>query len=70
MTGWFGIPGGLASRSTKVHYVRRTPLLDRVVPICGSRVGRRAVFQWCAGGFDARYVECDRCRRAREALRR
>ena len=53
-TGFFGIPG--VHRWTKVHYVRGNR------PVCGSRVGRRMEFQWCAHGYRRDYVECARCR--------
>ena len=32
-------------------------------PICGSKIGPLMHFQFCAGGFEERYVECARCRR-------
>ena len=59
-TGYFGIPGDSGARSTKVHYVFDTRYSK---PICGSRIGPLMHFQWCAGGFEERFVECERCRR-------
>lgn len=54
-TGWFGIPGEYASRSTKVHVIKHG------APICGSRIGKRQRFQWCSGGIQRTYIECLRC---------
>lgn len=61
-TGWFGIPGGAGSRSTKVHVVKRIPF-GRAKPICGSRIGKDQRFQLCCYGVSLEMVECKRCRR-------
>ena len=57
-TGWWGIPG--ESKATKIHYTLdgRYPK-----PICGARLGPLMHYQFCAPGFEERYVECRRCRR-------
>ena len=60
MTGWYGIPGGGPS-NTKVHYVLGDERYPK--PICGTHLGPLMHFQFCAPGFDDRYVECRTCRR-------
>jgi len=59
-TGWYGIPGGPESRSTKVHIVFNG------IPVCGTNVGKNQSFQWCANGIQLDYVECERCKNSRE----
>lgn len=56
-TGWWGVPG--TCKATKVHYT-----LDGNYPkpICGVRLGPLMHYQFCAPGFEPRYVECLRCR--------
>ncbi len=67
-TGWFGIPGGVESTSTRVHVVYHSTRL----PICGSFLSALQQFQFCAAGIHEDYVECKRCQRmipgARKAL--
>jgi len=60
-TGWFGIPGGPSHKSTKVHYVWDWG--SKPEPVCKARIDPRMIFQYCAAGFEARYVECAHCRR-------
>ena len=55
-TGWWGIPGGPESRSTKVH------VKEDGKPICGSRMANNQRFQWCAWGAHWDYIECERCK--------
>ena len=55
-TGWFGIPGGPESASTLVHTVSNGQ------PTCGTRVGARQQFQWCAYGIHYEFLECGRCK--------
>ena len=55
-TGWFGIPGGYESQSTKVHIVRGGK------PICGANLRDDQAYQFCAGGARLEYVECRRCK--------
>jgi hypothetical protein len=54
-TGWFGIPGGQTSRSTKVHVV------DKNGPICGSRLSEKQQFQFCSRGARIEWIECRNC---------
>ena len=57
-TGYFGIPGSKReSDVTPVHAVRDGK------PICGARLRKAMQFQWCAVGFEERYIECGRCKR-------
>jgi len=55
-TGWFGIPGANGRGSTKVHLVRGGR------PACGARLSPRQEYQWCAGGVEYAYLECERCK--------
>lgn len=55
-TGWFGAH---ARRATKVHYVLGSQYPK---PICGARIHPHSYFQFCAAGFEERYVECERCK--------
>lgn len=66
--GWFGVPGGPVSRSTKVHIVKRRDRLkldSRGVIVCGSKIGLEQEFQWCAPGYgladDSLIYECQKC---------
>ena len=52
-TGWFGIPGG--PPGGMVHVV-----IDGK-PICGSKMGPKMKFQWCARGVQREFLECRRC---------
>jgi len=55
--GYFANPNG---RYTKVHVVEN----DK--PICGSKIGGKMIFQWCAylfSGVTHSYVECEHCKR-------
>ena len=56
-TGWFGIPGGPESASTKVHVVDAN-----AKPICGARIGAHQRYQWCSHGAWLEGVECKRCK--------
>lgn len=67
-TGWFGIPGGPASKSTKVHIIKRRDTSkpgSRGKIICGSKVSSKHEYQWCTPGygFDDEYLklECQKC---------
>lgn len=53
--GWFGIPGGPESRSTKTHIVIHGK------PVCGSVLSDEMEFQWCADSIYIDYVECHKC---------
>jgi hypothetical protein len=67
-TGWFGIAGSFRLRdSTKVHYVSDKG--RSIQPLCGVRLRRQMEFQWCSSGYDARYIECSRCRAKASALK-
>jgi hypothetical protein len=70
VTGWYGIPGGPESRSTRVHVA----YCGTRLPICGSILSTRQEFQFSAAGIKEAYVECKRCLRmiagCQEALRR
>ncbi len=55
-TGWWGIPGGPSCRSTKVH------IEEGGKPACGSRLGPKMVYQWCAWGMKWDYLECEHCK--------
>ena len=59
MIGWFGVPGGYSSQSTKTHIVRNGK------PICGTVIGDKQRFQWCS--YSPRrnhdYIECEKCKR-------
>lgn len=59
--GYFGVPGETARG--RVHIV-----VDGK-PLCGSRIGPRAEFQWCAAivKHALSYVECRRCLKAHKA---
>ena len=52
-TGYYGIPGRCGK---SVHVVFRGG------PLCGTRIDKRAEFQWCADGIQPEYLECARCR--------
>jgi len=58
--GWFGIPGGPASRSTKTHIV---PRRAGGRPLCGCRMGPRMKFQWCGWWPAWDILECVACKR-------
>lgn len=53
--GWYGIPGGGPGTKIHVHDASRRG------PICGSRLGKRQEYQWCAADA-TEYVECERCK--------
>ena len=61
-TGWYGIPGGPESRSSKVHVVYHGK------PICGTRPGSNMEFQWCSVGIQLDYIECQHCKRIARSL--
>jgi hypothetical protein len=55
--GYYGNPNG---RHTKVHVV------ENGKPICGCKIDKGMIFQWCAylfSGVTNSYVECEHCRR-------
>lgn len=57
-TGYYGVPGSHRERDvTKVHFVLQSR------PICGARIRSNMQYQWCADGFEDRYVECRHCKR-------
>lgn len=61
-TGYFGIPG--TNRTTKVHVVFAFNYAkEKMLPACGSLVGKDMEFQWCANGVVEEYIECKHCRR-------
>lgn len=53
-TGYFGVPGTIAKG--KVHIIDESSK-----PVCGSVVGPKAEFQWCANGIFFSYVDCAHC---------
>lgn len=53
-TGWFGIPN--TQRRGVVHLVMNRK------PVCGTRISKKAIYQWCANHIVIDYVECERCR--------
>lgn len=55
-TGYFGIPG---RDGGKVHYCEMSTH-GRLAPACGTRLDKRAVFQWCADGEKPGMIECKR----------
>lgn len=65
--GWWGIPGGTGTESTKTHLV----YADTRIPICGSQIGSRQQFQWCARGtvIASIDVECQLCQRTRQSMK-
>ena len=62
--GWWGIPGGSSSLSTKTH------LALKGKPACGSRLRSTMEFQWCSRGIHTLDPECKRCLKAIVKLRR
>lgn len=68
MTGWWGIPGGPESASTKTHITKfgfNSRNAGRV-PVCGAYIGPHQEFQWCSYGVRLEYIECERCKRSPE----
>ncbi len=64
--GWFGIPGGPESRSTKTHIVH----WHNEQPVCGSVLGSKQEFQFCSHGTtEITYLECERCIKWRKAAK-
>jgi hypothetical protein len=57
ITGWFGIPGANGKWSTNVHVVDYNHR-----PICGQRLSKRQIFQWCSAGVVLEWIECRRCK--------
>lgn len=55
-TGWFGIPGKVPSKSTKVHAFHEGRTL------CGWTPDPKYQFQWCATGIVLTLIDCSRCR--------
>ena len=56
-TGWYGVPGSRRPGG-KVHVVSKS----KRGPICGSPIGPKSEFQFCAHGAHIAYVECERCK--------
>jgi len=61
-TGWFGVPGTYAYNA-KVHVVDR-----KGKPICGSKMGKESLFQFCSYGIWFDKIECQHCRRVSAKL--
>ena len=62
-TGYYGIPGSKReSDVTPVHAVLRG------APVCGVSLRCGMEFQFCAAGFEQRYIECGRCKRILRAV--
>ena len=57
-TGYFGkIVGRDSCKVTKSHAVRSNGR-----PVCGSVIGTRMRWHFCAPGFHWEYVDCERCK--------
>ena len=53
-TGYFGVPGGYGGM---VHVARNGK------PVCGTRMHKKAVFQWCSTVINWNMTECKSCRK-------
>jgi hypothetical protein len=57
-TGYFATPGKRTDYNRKVHIVFST---SDNVPLCRSKFGGGAEFQWCYNGVALNLVTCERC---------
>ena len=54
-TGYYGVPGSAKGNFT-VHAVQDGS------PMCGWRPRKGMEFQWCAWGFQWKFIQCERCK--------